>query len=84
LALILLILSSVSRGIFLFKNSLSISCWTVFILATHDLRTARRFCQRLYVMKQGTVVEHNSVKALFEHPEYAYTRELIDAMELKV
>ena len=33
------------------------------------------------VMKDGRIVEENTVQALFDHPRAAYTRELLSAAD---
>lgn len=47
---------------------------------THDLLSARVATQRLVVLAQGSVVETGPTGSVLQHPEHAYTRELIDAI----
>ncbi|MHB1612919.1 MAG: ABC transporter ATP-binding protein [Actinomycetes bacterium] len=47
---------------------------------THDLLSARVATQRLVVLQQGSVVETGATGSVLQHPEHAYTRELIDAI----
>jgi peptide/nickel transport system ATP-binding protein len=49
------------------------------ILITHDLGLAAEYCDRLAVMKDGTIVETGAAAALFADPQHAYTRKLVDA-----
>lgn len=49
------------------------------LLITHDLGIVRRMADRVYVMKNGEVVESGSVKAIFEAPQHAYTKQLMAA-----
>jgi peptide/nickel transport system ATP-binding protein len=49
------------------------------ILITHDLTVVRQFADRVYVMQHGEVKEHNATKALFAHPQHAYTRRLLSS-----
>jgi oligopeptide transport system ATP-binding protein len=49
------------------------------ILVTHDLRLARRYASRLYVMRDGQIIEAGSTAAILEAPRAAYTRSLIEA-----
>ncbi len=51
-----------------------------FIVITHDLLLARKFCDRIVVMYCGRVLETNTAKELFEHPRHPYTRGLIDSL----
>lgn len=48
-------------------------------LITHDLGLAAEYCDRIVVMRAGTVVETNNAKTLFADPQHAYTRALIRA-----
>ena len=50
---------------------------TAFILITHDLALAAHVCDRISVMRQGTIIETKGVDMLFHHPEHAYTKEFI-------
>ncbi len=49
------------------------------ILVTHDLRLARRYASRLYVMRDGRVVEEGETARVFAAPRVAYTKSLIEA-----
>jgi oligopeptide transport system ATP-binding protein len=49
------------------------------ILVTHDLRLARRYAARLYVMRDGRVVEDGPTARVFAAPREAYTKTLIEA-----
>lgn len=49
------------------------------LLITHDLNLVRRFADRVAVMENGHIVEHGAVAAVFEAPQHAYTRKLIDS-----
>lgn len=50
------------------------------LFITHDLNLARRICHRVAVMKDGRVVELGRTEDIFENPEKAYTKELIEAV----
>lgn len=49
---------------------------------SHDLSVIRRLCSRVLVLYQGRIVENRETAALFDAPEAAYTRELLDAIPL--
>jgi microcin C transport system ATP-binding protein len=49
------------------------------LLITHDLNLVRRFADRIAVMEGGHVVEQGAVATVFEAPQHAYTRKLIDS-----
>ena len=50
------------------------------LMITHDLALAAGFCDRLYVMHGGRVVEHGPARELFSQPRHNYTRSLLDAL----
>ncbi|WP_446830351.1 nickel ABC transporter ATP-binding protein NikE [Candidatus Foliamicus sp.] len=50
------------------------------LMITHDLALAARFCDRLYVMHRGQVVEHGPARELFSKPRHDYTRSLLQAL----
>jgi len=49
------------------------------LFITHDLGIVRKVADRVCVMKQGKIVEHGAVEAMFSAPQHPYTRELIAA-----
>ena len=49
------------------------------ILITHDLTVVRQFADRVYVMQQGEVKEHNTTEALFSNPQHPYTKRLLSS-----
>lgn len=50
------------------------------IFVTHNLAIAANLCSRLYVMKQGQIVEHGETLSLLQHPADPYTQMLIDSV----
>ncbi|MAM85889.1 MAG: microcin ABC transporter ATP-binding protein [unclassified Hahellaceae] len=48
-----------------------------FLFISHDLRVVQAMCHRVFVMRQGKIVEHNNTEALFSNPVEPYTQELI-------
>jgi len=53
------------------------------LLITHDLNLVRRFADRVAVMESGHIVEHGAVAAVFDAPQHAYTRKLIDSRPVR-
>ncbi|RUX27074.1 ABC transporter ATP-binding protein [Mesorhizobium sp. M7A.F.Ca.US.011.01.1.1] len=49
------------------------------VFITHDLGIVRRFADRVYVMRQGQVVEEGEAEAIFVNPQHAYTKMLLAA-----
>ena len=49
------------------------------LLITHDLRVVSKMASRVYVMKQGQIVESGAVDDTFSSPKHKYTRMLIDS-----
>lgn len=50
------------------------------LLISHDLSVVRNLCDRVYVMKDGRVVEAGDTEDLLASPSHLYTRRLIDAI----
>ena len=51
-----------------------------YIFISHDLSVVHFMSDRVVVMYNGKPVEINEADALFEHPQNAYTKKLIDAL----
>mgnify|MGYP001161130871 CR=1 FL=1 len=49
------------------------------LLITHDLGIVRHIADRVYVMKDGHIVEHNATHTLFSAPQHDYTKLLINS-----
>jgi oligopeptide transport system ATP-binding protein len=49
------------------------------VFITHDLGIVRRFADRVYVMRQGEVIESGPVARIFAAPDHTYTRMLLAA-----
>ncbi|MGW0812070.1 ABC transporter ATP-binding protein [Streptomyces viridiviolaceus] len=48
------------------------------LFITHDLHLAAAYCDRVYVMYAGRIVEERTAKAFFAAPAHPYTRGLLD------
>ena len=51
-----------------------------YVLVSHDLAVVASIAHHVLVLRQGQAVEHGIASQVFEHPQNAYTRELIDAI----
>ncbi|RUO99745.1 ABC transporter ATP-binding protein [Hyphomicrobium sp.] len=49
------------------------------LLITHDLGIVRRMAERVYVMRNGDIVETGTAEEIFTAPKHAYTRHLLEA-----
>ncbi|WP_425051841.1 ABC transporter ATP-binding protein [Psychromarinibacter sp. S121] len=50
-----------------------------YLFISHDLRVVRALSHRVFVMKQGDVVESGTAEEIFENPQSDYTKELMAA-----
>jgi peptide/nickel transport system ATP-binding protein len=50
-----------------------------FIFIAHDLPVVRDFADHVLVMQRGQVVEHGTVRQIFEAPRQGYTQRLLAA-----
>lgn len=51
-----------------------------FIYITHDLASARFFCDRIAIMYLGRIVETGPTEEIFQNPKHPYTRALLAAV----
>lgn len=54
------------------------------LFVTHDLLAAASLCDRIYVMKDGEVVESGSRSEVLESPRHPYTRAMLAALSAKL
>ena len=48
------------------------------LLITHDLGVVQDYCDRVYVMYKGRIVENSETKNLFSKPTHPYTKDLLN------
>ncbi|HEX7388889.1 MAG TPA: ABC transporter ATP-binding protein [Acidiphilium sp.] len=58
------------------KHSLNLT----YLYITHDLATAKFFCDRIAIMYLGRIVEIGPAQAIYENPRHPYTKALLQAI----
>ena len=58
------------------KNDLGLT----YLYITHDLASAKYFCDRIAIMYLGRVVEIGPTEEIFAHPRHPYTKALLKAI----
>ncbi|QWE25709.1 ABC transporter ATP-binding protein [Polynucleobacter sp. AP-Elch-400A-B2] len=53
------------------------------LLITHDLNLVKHFAQRVAVLNQGNLMEVGTTKQVFEHPDNAYTKALVNSVPVR-
>jgi peptide/nickel transport system ATP-binding protein len=61
-------------------NDLQAELGLTYLFITHDLGVIKQIADDVIVMEHGKVVESRKTMELFQNPEKAYTRELLDAI----
>lgn len=61
-------------------KGLAVSKVASVLLITHDLAVVANFCDRVYVMYAGEIVEEGDVLSVFENPEHPYTQGLLESL----
>jgi ABC-type oligopeptide transport system ATPase subunit len=51
-----------------------------YLFVSHDLAVVRFLCDEMIVMQRGDVVERGAAQEIFEQPQTAYTRQLLEAV----
>ncbi|WP_236794665.1 ABC transporter ATP-binding protein [Amycolatopsis sp. GM8] len=71
---------TVQAGILRLLRSLRDRLGTAILLVTHDMGVVADIADRVVVLRDGRVVEQNTVTGLFQAPQAEYTRELLDSV----
>lgn len=71
---------TVQAGILHLLRDLATDRALAVLLITHDLGVMSSIADEVAVMRSGLIVEAGSRKQIFQDPQHAYTRELLDAM----
>ncbi len=56
---------------------------TSILYISHDLLSVSSICDRIAILHEGEIVECGTVAQIFNHPNHAYTRKLIEALPEK-
>jgi peptide/nickel transport system ATP-binding protein len=51
-----------------------------YLFITHDLAVVRQVAERVYVLREGEVVEQGTTGDVLDHPQHWYTRKLVDSI----
>jgi ABC-type glutathione transport system ATPase component len=51
-----------------------------YLFITHDLAVVRQVAERIYVLRQGVVVEQGTTGDVLDNPQHWYTRMLVDSI----
>ena len=71
---------SIQAQILNLLNDLKDSFGFTYLFISHDLSVVKYFCDKVYVMQKGEIVESGNSGTVFNEPKEKYTRELIDAI----
>lgn len=50
------------------------------LFITHDLKLAQKYCERVIVMKDGSIVENGDADEIFNNPQHEYTKKLVGSV----
>ncbi len=71
---------SVQSQILDLLSSLKRDLRLTYLFVSHNLAVVRHFCDDVAVMRAGRIIEQSSTAELFERPQQAYTRDLLNAV----
>jgi peptide/nickel transport system ATP-binding protein len=60
--------------------SLQAKLGLTYVFVSHDLGLVRQLAHTVSVMQRGSIVEHGSVKDIFDNPRHPYTASLLDSI----
>lgn len=70
---------SVQAGIVALLKDLQTKHGLTYLFISHDLRVVKALAHDLVVMKDGVVLESGPAESIFNKPQHAYTKALLDA-----
>ena len=71
---------SVQAQIIVLLNEIRQNQQLSILLISHDLALVSSFCDRLYVLYEGTVAEEGETAQVIQNPRQPYTKKLIDSV----
>jgi peptide/nickel transport system ATP-binding protein len=71
---------SVQAQVLNLLNALKEEFGLTYIFISHDLSVVKYMSDRIFVMKDGKIIEHGDADEVFFHPKHSYTKRLIDAI----
>ena len=71
---------SVQAQIIVLLNEIRQNQQLSILFISHDLALVSSFCDRLYVLYEGTVVEEGETAQVIQNPRQPYTKKLIDSV----
>ncbi len=51
-----------------------------YLFISHDLNVVYHMCDRVYIMKQGQIIEEGTTQEIFQSPKQEYTKKLLDSV----
>lgn len=51
-----------------------------YLFISHDLNVVYQFCDRVYIMKDGQLIEEGTTEEIFETPKKDYTKKLLNSI----
>jgi len=71
---------TVQRQVLQLMRAMAVKSNTAILFISHDLALVSQFCQRVYVMYAGSIVESGATRTVLRHPQHPYAQALIRAL----
>lgn len=70
---------TVQKQILLLMQEIAAETGVSILLISHDMRIVYQMCDRVFIMKDGRIVESGDPEAIYKAPKHPYTKELLDS-----